>query len=185
MSNTHLLTGTAAGQIHVHSLPSHQLLRSINAHHGNGPVTYLTTLLKPPDLVAGAGQTAPGGRIGEAWPLMEVKPLERMRVGKAARDVQEVSVLLGPSTDFSILDTLGFDSAAPTAAPVLSTIPSTSDTAADLATAARIEELERENKKLKVAFEKATRVNEKIWEGLVDLKMGKSALQNGDDEMRD
>lgn len=184
MSNTHLLSGTSTGQIHIHSLPSHQLLRSINAHQGNGPVTYLTTLLKPPDLVTTAGQTAPGSRVSDAWPLMEVKPLERMRVGKAARDVQEVSLMLGPTSDFSILDTLGFNT--PASAQTFN--PSTTasaDSSSDLSAISRIEELERENKKLKMAFDKATRINEKIWEGLVDLKMGKSTIQNGDDEMRD
>jgi hypothetical protein len=41
----------------------------------------------------------------DAWPAPEIKPLERMRMGRTARDVQEVTMTLRP-TPASTLDAL-------------------------------------------------------------------------------
>lgn len=88
LSGSHLISGTSTGQIHIHSLPSHQHLRTILTHSGS-PITHLSTLLRPADLVGhlGLGEDSRGGMGGkDEWTVMEVKQFERMRVGKKERE---------------------------------------------------------------------------------------------------
>ena len=53
LSTTHLLLGTHSGEIHVYSLPAHQHLRTLSSHQS--PITHISTLLRPPDLVGSQG----------------------------------------------------------------------------------------------------------------------------------
>ena len=86
-----LLAGTAAGNVHVYDVPSHQLLRTINAHSGPGlAVTFLTTLLKPPDLV---GHVRLGGDKDCGIPVRPVVPFQRMREARP-REAHEVTMML-------------------------------------------------------------------------------------------
>lgn len=63
LTSSFLLTGTSTGQIHIHDVPSHQLLRTISSHKGFS-ITYLTTMLKPPDLIGHASLSLGPGSTG-------------------------------------------------------------------------------------------------------------------------
>lgn len=86
-----LLAGTASGNVHVYDVPSHQLLRTINAHPGPGlAVTHLTTLLKPPDLV---GHVRLDGDKDGRIPVRPIVPFQRMREARP-REAHEVTMML-------------------------------------------------------------------------------------------
>lgn len=151
-SATQLLIGTSVGDVHIHALPSHQQVRSIPAHAG--PISYLTTMSAPPDLVGCAGRA-------ENWPVMEVKNLERMRVAKSARETQEVSVLVKPDAR----DRLSLFRRGAGTEELRAT---NGDVGTEEDTAALREEIRR----LQGALDKAARINEKMWNGVVDMKLG-------------
>ena len=91
LTGAQLLAGTAAGNVHVYDVPSHQLLRTINAHSGPGlAVTFLTTLLKPPDLV---GHVRLGGDKDCGIPVRPIAPFQRMREARP-REAHEVMMML-------------------------------------------------------------------------------------------
>ncbi|KAH9995534.1 WD40-repeat-containing domain protein [Russula vinacea] len=74
-----LLVGTALGNVHVYDVPSHQLLRTINAHPGPGlAVTYVTTLLRPPDLIGHV--RLDGDKDGGIPRMREARPREAHEV---------------------------------------------------------------------------------------------------------
>jgi pre-rRNA-processing protein IPI3 len=83
-----LLVGTRSGEIHIHSLPSHQQLRTITAH--SGPITHLSTLVRPADLSSSATRNDP-------WPIMEIRNLERTRTNASSKHAQTVGISLRPS----------------------------------------------------------------------------------------
>ncbi|KAH9995419.1 WD40-repeat-containing domain protein [Russula compacta] len=86
-----LLAGTVSGNVHVYDVPSHQLLRTVNAHPGPGlAITHLTTLLKPPDLVGHVrlGEDKDGG-----IPVRSIVPFQRMREARP-RQAHEVTMML-------------------------------------------------------------------------------------------
>ena len=86
-----LLAGTALGNVHVYDVPSHQLLRTINAHPGPGlAVTHLSTLLKPPDLV---GHVHLDGDKDGRIPVRPIMPFQRMREARP-REAHEVTMML-------------------------------------------------------------------------------------------
>jgi hypothetical protein len=86
-----LLVGTALGNVHVYDVPSHQLLRTINAHPGPGlAVTHLATLLKPPDLV---GHVRLDGEKDGKIPVRPIVPFQRMREARP-REAHEVTMML-------------------------------------------------------------------------------------------
>lgn len=159
LSSSHLLVGTQSGEIHVYSLPSHQLLRTISSHAS--PVTHLSTMLRPPDLVGSRTKL-------DSWPIMEVKPLERTRGGRIAREVQEVSVVLVPTAS-----THRFEQLRPPRTQLVPAGGVEHDDQAD-----RVQELEAENKRLRANLDRAVRINEKMWSGVVELKLAEP-ITNG------
>jgi pre-rRNA-processing protein IPI3 len=92
-----------------------------------------------------------------------------MRVGKAARDVQEVTMLLRPRVSPVALDSLRSQKAT-----LLSVVP-----AANTDTGDRLAELEAENKRLRAGLDKALQINEKMWSGIVDMKFVDAPAANG------
>lgn len=148
-----LLVGTASGDISIHSLPSHQHVRTLSSH--GGAITHLSTLTYPPDLVGKPFRA-------EDWAIMDIKNLERMRASRTAQDSQEVSIILRPSKVSDRLLSLrgGVVASSPSARPVEN--GTQDDTAA----------LHNEIKRLRTALDKAVKTNEKMWNGIVDLKMG-------------
>jgi pre-rRNA-processing protein IPI3 len=155
MSTTHLLLGTHTGEIHIYALPSHQHLRTLSSH--SSPITHISTLLRPSDLI---GTTS--GRK-EGLPVMEIKPLERVRAGRIAREVQDCTLVLGQKGS-SRLDKLRPAHTTIVAAPAAGLAAETSSD--------RVAELEAENKKLKANLERAVKINEKMWKGIVDERLG-------------
>ena len=152
MSASHLLVGTQSADVHIHSLPSHQHLRTIASHAG--PITHLDTLLRPPDLVGSTSNKQ------DAWPVLDIKPLERMRMGKTARDVQEVTMILKPTASTRL------DALRPQRTSRLGTnAPALSSTDEQLA------EVMAENKKLRASLDRAIKINDKMWNGIVDLHL--------------
>ncbi|WWD21046.1 hypothetical protein CI109_105527 [Kwoniella shandongensis] len=171
ISTTHLLLGTSLGSISIHSLPSHQHLRTLSSHAG--PITHLSTLLRPPDLISAPGSTT--GNNAENWPIIEIKNLERMKSTRSIKEVQESTVLLRPSVDLlSQLDDLR---------PKRTTALLGGSTGVAGGVGAQIgdqlSELMAENKKLRLSLEKANKINEKMWNGIVDLRLGNDTTQNG------
>ncbi|ODN91469.1 pre-rRNA-processing protein IPI3 [Cryptococcus wingfieldii CBS 7118] len=155
LSSTHLLLGTSSGTIQIHSLPSHQHLRTLSPHAG--PVTYLTTILRPFDLVGTVGMK------GEEMPIMEVKSFERMK-GRAAKEAHDPVLLVRPpSSEMATL--LG--GLKPTEAR-----QKIGGRAADGNMEEQMEELAKENQRLREAVDRASRINEKMWTGILDSKLG-------------
>jgi pre-rRNA-processing protein IPI3 len=158
LSTTHLLIGTPTGDIHIHALPSHQHLRTLQSHSGS--ITHLSTLLRPPDLISGSGKS----KMTESFPLMDIKTLERMKVGRAARDLHEPVILIRPNTLQDRIDALR---------PPVPQRPIT--TSRDTGETDKVSALEAENKRLRLNLDKAIKLNERMWSGVVDLHL----LPNG------
>lgn len=90
-----LLVGTSEGLIHVYDVASHQLLRSFSAHTGLS-ITYLRTMLKPPDLTGHVSLSLSAGGSADAKDMIPVKPVapfQRMQDPKA-REAHEVTLML-------------------------------------------------------------------------------------------
>ena len=99
MSSSLLLVGTAGGLIHSYDIASHQLLRTISTHKGLS-ITYLTTMLKPPDLIGHVSlslNVANPADLRESLPVRPVVPFQRVRDPKQ-REAHEVTMMLPPST---------------------------------------------------------------------------------------
>ncbi|OXG31405.1 pre-rRNA-processing protein IPI3 [Cryptococcus neoformans Bt15] len=166
LSSTHLLVGTSAGTIQIHSLPSHQHLRTLSPHAG--PVTHLSTLLRPADLVGSVGAKS------EEIPIMEIKPLDRLK-HRSLQESHEPTVLLRPSTSTSYPASLLSDLRLPPRAP-LSKLGGRQQAVVGNAgtTGEQMERLLAENKRLKAAFDRAEKINEKLWDKVMDVKLGTS-----------
>lgn len=91
MTTSLLLVGTVSGLIHLYDIASHQLLRSISAHKGMS-ITFLATMLKPPDLV-GHISLSSSADAKDVIPVRHVAPFQRMKDPKA-RETHEVTMML-------------------------------------------------------------------------------------------
>lgn len=156
LSTTHLLIGTHRGEIHIHALPSHQHLRTISSH--SSPITHISTLLRPQDMLGSQTSTSKN-----EWPIMEIKALERMRAGRVAREVQECTIVLGRKSDQRVRALLPADT---TRLGTVSHSSTDRESSSD-----RVAELEAENKRLKNNLDKAVKLNEKMWSGIVDMRL--------------
>ena len=95
LTSSLLLVGTSLGIIFIYDIPSHQLLRTIFSYKDKGlSITYLTTLLKPPDLVGhiSLSMSTTGGVV-ETIPVKPIGSFHRMRDVKT-REAHEVPMLL-------------------------------------------------------------------------------------------
>ena len=90
---------------------------------------------------------------------MEIKPLERMRIGKSAEEVQEVTILL-QSNPYVELDLLR--------PPRLEQLPGVP---VDAEFNDKLVELAAENKRLRAGLDRAVKINERMWNGIIDLKL--------------
>ena len=90
---------------------------------------------------------------------MEIKPLERMRIGKSVEDVQEVTILLRSNPHVE-LDTLR-----PLRPDQLPGVP------VDAESSDKLAELVAENKRLHASLDRAVKINERMWNGIIDLKL--------------
>ncbi|CDZ97389.1 WD40 repeat protein [Phaffia rhodozyma] len=190
LSLSYLLLGTTTGQIHIHSLPTLQPIRTISPlSHKGCPITHVSTFLKPVDLhgsvsleTTGMGSTsgASSGGSDEKWPIRSVGVLERMRVGRKERERHVVVSPVPETVDF--LSAILSESPSSTSSPLSlfsspfglpadHSSPSTVVTEGrgqDVAEPnAQIPILEREIVKLKQDLIKAKSLNDKMWEGIV------------------
>lgn len=151
LSSTHLLVGTSAGTIQIHSLPSHQHLRTLSPHAG--PVTHLSTLLRPADLVGSVGAKS------EEIPIMEIKPLDRLK-HRSPQESHELTVLLRPSTSTSYPASLLSDLRLPPRAPLTKLGGRQQAVVGNAGTTGeQMERLLAENKRLKAAFDRAEKIS--------------------------
>ena len=95
MTSSLLLVGTGSGLIHLYDIASHQLLRSISAHKGMS-ITFLATMLKPPDLVGHISlslNVSSSADAKDVVPVRPVAPFQRMKDPRA-REAHEVTMML-------------------------------------------------------------------------------------------
>jgi len=95
LTSTSLLVGTETGYINIYDILSHQLLRTISSHKGMS-ITYLTTMLKPVDLIGHVSLSLNVGNTLDAKDVIPVKPVmpfQRMKDAKP-RDAHEVTMML-------------------------------------------------------------------------------------------
>jgi len=153
----------------VYDVPSHQLLRTINAHPGSGlAVTHLTTLLKPPDLV---GHVQLGGDKDGGTPVLPIVPFQRMREARP-REAHEVTMMLPHArnnthesvTTYSreelLRDWEFFVKSRPTATVESDALP------AAPRLDGRVTELEDEVARLKSQLARAKGINDVMWDTL-------------------
>ncbi|KAJ3571922.1 hypothetical protein NP233_g3442 [Leucocoprinus birnbaumii] len=174
-TSTFLLVGTMSGMIHLYDLPSHQLIRTISAHKGFS-ITYLSSLLKPPDLIGHLSLDLKVGSLSDAkdaLPARSVQPFQRMKDAKS-REAHEVHMLLrakrnpyqDDSTEYSQAEFLRdyaffvAPSSSQNGAAPMSGVEST--TAKN-----RINELEAEITQLREQLGKAKGINDAMWDSVV------------------
>ena len=106
MTQSILLVGTSAGEVHLYDVASHQLLRTFSPVKDKMQglaITHIECLLKPPDLI---GNISLGFNVSsmtsakDIIPTRPILPFQRVRDAKA-RGAHEVSMLLSPATQVS------------------------------------------------------------------------------------
>lgn len=105
LTGTSLLVGTETGHINIYDILSHQLLRTISSHKGMS-ITYLTTMLKPVDLIGHVSLSLNVRNMLDAKDVIPVKPVmpfQRMKDAKL-RDVHEVTMMLPVQNSVCVLD---------------------------------------------------------------------------------
>ncbi|KZV93107.1 WD40 repeat-like protein [Exidia glandulosa HHB12029] len=92
LPGTQLLAGTTDGTVSIFDVASHQLLRTISpsAQASPGPVTFVTTMLRPSDLVG------PASAQRDTLPLRPLAVFQRIR-DKTARETHDVPLVLPKS----------------------------------------------------------------------------------------
>ncbi|KAI0255931.1 WD40 repeat-like protein [Lactifluus subvellereus] len=163
-----LLAGTALGNVHVYDVPSHQLLRTINAHPGPGlAVTYLATLLKPSDLV---GHVHLGGDKDGGIPVRPIVPFQRMREARP-REAHEVTMMLPHAQKATHESVTAYSREELLRDWEFFTRPRPAADGTDALPAARadgrVTQLEDEVARLKTQLARAKGVNDVMWETLV------------------
>ncbi|BGP43334.1 Pre-rRNA-processing protein ipi3 [Rhodotorula kratochvilovae] len=169
-----LLLGTSLTAVHVLSLPSllpSRILTPPPSSTSPGPLTFLTTLLRPSELGASAaGAAASGASDLPAWSIMPqgmgrtvVPPSERERGGKAGRTVD---IRIGAAEDVAAL-------LQPARGLAPRTLPAPGGAGGAGAEALererrRADELEREVELLKRQLGRAVGQNEVVWKRAVE-----------------
>ena len=104
LSGSLLLVGTASGLIHVYDIASHQLLRTISTHKGMS-ISFLATMLKPPDLVGHISLSLNVASVTDARDVMPVRPVAAFHRMKDVntRELHEVSMMLPITSKVSYL----------------------------------------------------------------------------------
>ncbi|KAG6335062.1 hypothetical protein ID866_4022 [Astraeus odoratus] len=177
-----LLVGTAAGLIHHYDIASLQFLRSISTHKGMS-ITFLATMLKPPDLVGHIGlslNVTSSADAKDVMPVKSVAPFQRMRDPKT-REAHEVTMMLPihaetlhNANEYNYPETELQSDYAFFFQPTESQI-------SDLSLSARVAELEEEVHHLQEQLSQAKMVNDVMWENVVQkfLSQEKQKQLNG------
>ncbi|KAH9169914.1 WD40 repeat-like protein [Lactarius sanguifluus] len=152
-----LLAGTALGNVHVYDVPSHQLLRTINAH---------PALLKPPDLV---GHVQLGGDKDGGIPVLPILPFQRMREARP-REAHEVTMVLPHARNSTHESVTTYSREELLRDWEFFVKPATSTVETDALSAppldGRVTELEDEVARLKSQLARAKGINDVMWETL-------------------
>lgn len=158
MTLTHLLLGTSTGQIHLHSLPNLQHIRTLSPlSHKGCPISHLSTMLKPVDL---HGTVSLGSGQDDKWPVRTVGVLERMRVGRKERERHVVSAAVPEHEDiFNVLPQFTVSQE--------EFVGGGGADRVEKADGKDVGALEAEVARLKADLVKAKAMNDKMWEGIV------------------
>ncbi|KAJ7132140.1 WD40 repeat-like protein [Mycena epipterygia] len=175
LTTTLLLAGTSAGIIHIYDIPSHQLLRSISTHKGSS-ITYLVTMLKPPDLIGHVSLSLHAGHASmsdNAIPVKHVAPFQRMRDAKS-REAHDITMIL------PVQDNVYEDEASIYTAEALlrdhdffAPPPAVSAGQDPVSLQSKVNELETEVARLREQLGKAKGLNDVMWETVVQKVVGK------------
>ncbi|KIM68122.1 hypothetical protein SCLCIDRAFT_1209520 [Scleroderma citrinum Foug A] len=173
MTTSLLLVGTVSGLIHLYDIASHQLLRSISAHKGMS-ITFLATMLKPPDLV-GHISLSSSADAKDVIPVRHVAPFQRMKDPKA-REAHEVTMML-PVQDETLCNSAteyDYPESEFHSDYAFFVRPTESQSSGPSLTVC-VSELEEEVQQLRDQLVKAKGVNDAMWETVVQklLSQGK------------
>lgn len=164
-STARLLVGTIQGHINIYDTTSLQLIKTIHTSQSSSPlpITFISTLSKPVDLVGHAQLHVNGTQHDETAPIRPVMPIARSRDTKG-KD-REVSLMLPkqPNTSYIKYDPLEDHAAfcTPAALPL-------SGAKADLEDSeARASRLEAEVGTLREMLDKAKSINDAMWEKML------------------
>lgn len=118
------------------------------------------------------------GAKSEEIPIMAIKPLDRLKL-RSPQESHEPTVLLRPSTSTSTSTSypasLLSDLRLPPRAPLTKLGGRQQAVVGDAGTTGeQMEQLLAENKRLKAAFDRAEKINEKLWDKVMDVKLGTS-----------
>ncbi|KAG1781058.1 WD40-repeat-containing domain protein [Suillus placidus] len=172
LTSSLLLVGTATGFIHIYDIASHQLLRTISTHKGMS-ISYLTTMLKPPDLVGHISLSLNLGSSADAKdiiPMRPVVPFHRMKDSKA-REAHEVAMMLPvqDETPGGIPSDYDYPEAEFQRDYAFFVQPNAIGTSE--ASSARVAKLEAEVENLREQLGKAKGINDVMWETVVQKVM--------------
>jgi len=161
MTGAFLIVGTAAGDVHVYDIASHQLIRKIASSVRGMRINDVQTMLKPPDLMGHANLRSPLA-LNENIPIRPISAFQRTKDPKA-RQAHEVLVMPVPNSLPSLVPTMEawaedqLDFVQPqTAASTNGTI-----------TSGRVADLERELAQVRLELNKAKGLNNALWESTV------------------
>lgn len=114
------------------------------------------------------------GAKSEEIPIMEIRPLDRLKL-RSPQESHEPTVLLRPSTSTSYPASLLSDLRLPPRAPLTKLGGRQQAVVGNAGTTGeQMEQLLAENKRLKAAFDRAEKINEKLWDKVMDVKLGTS-----------
>ncbi|TFK18988.1 pre-rRNA-processing protein IPI3 [Coprinopsis marcescibilis] len=179
-----LLLGTVEGQILIYDVASQQHVRSFTAQKGLS-VSYITTMMKPPDLIGHVNLDFRVGSSADLKDTIPVKPIvafNRVRDAKA-RDAHEVLIMTKNRTSNPI-DYCNFYESDEFLAehssfvqPIMSP-ESSKSSVASLQT--RIQDLEAETERLRKQLGQAKGVNDAMWDTVVQQLVTQN--KNGTDD---
>lgn len=189
-----LLVGTNNGLIQLYDVPSHQLVRTINTRQGF-PVTHLSTMIKPTDLVGQMNVTL-GFATEATLPTRPIASFHRTR-DLASRDAHEVQMMPLVSRDepvsslsnvFRLVPHLhrGWLQILPTALPAydfardhrfFTEQAGSSESSQSLQV--RVAELEDELARVRQNLSKAKGFNDAMWDTVVSGVLGTSGGESG------
>ncbi|KAF8141696.1 WD40-repeat-containing domain protein [Boletus edulis] len=168
-----LLVGTASGLIHVYDIASHQLLRTISTHKGLS-ISFLATMLKPPDLVGHISLSLNVASTADARDVMPVRPVA----------LHEVSMMLPITSETPQIGRCEYDySESEFQKDLFSFVQPTEAEPLGAPLTNRVAELEAEVEQLKEQLGKAKGVNDAIWQVVVQKALKGNPALEGDDSM--
>jgi len=161
MTGAFLIVGTAAGEVHVYDIASHQLIRKITSSVRGMQINDVQTMLKPPDLMGHANLRSPSA-LNENIPVRPISAFHRTKDPKA-RQAHETLIMPVPTSLPSLaptMDVLAEDQ-------VYFLQPQAATSANGTIVSARVADLERELAQVRLELNKAKGLNNALWESTV------------------